>query len=54
MTGQGIKEHKLIREVEDMLDDIGNIDISAYVNFQAIKQIAKQNKNSNLFPLIAL
>ncbi len=42
---RGIKEHKLYKDQIDMLDLVGEIDLSAYVNFKQITEVAKMNKS---------
>ena len=41
---KGIKEHKLIKDWPTIFRNIGTLDLTAYVNFQQISEIAKKNK----------
>ena len=41
---RGLKQHKIIKDDDEILDNIGNIDLTSYVNFNQISQVAKGNK----------
>lgn len=41
---RGLKNHKLVKEEDEIMSNIGNIDLTTYVDFRQIKQIAIQNK----------
>jgi len=43
---QGIIEHRLIKDPNEVLQYLGDIDLSSYVNFKAIKQVAETQKTS--------
>ena len=43
---RGLKNHTLIKDEQDILDNIGNIDLTSYVNFNQISQVARTNKQS--------
>jgi SAM-dependent MidA family methyltransferase len=38
---RGIKNHKLVKEEGEILKNIGNIDLTAYVNFRQLGGVAK-------------
>lgn len=40
---RGLKNHKLVKSESEILANLGNIDLTSYVNFSLIKEIAKQN-----------
>lgn len=46
---RGLKNHKLVKDEADILRNIGNIDLTTYVNFMQIAEVAKTNKQSK-FP----
>lgn len=46
---RGLKNHSLVKDEEEILANIGNIDLTTYVNFRQIGEIAKQNEQSKLF-----
>jgi len=41
---RGLKKHELVKDDQQILDNAGNIDLTAYVNFTHLKEIAKRNK----------
>jgi len=41
---RGLKNHKLVKDDQQILDNVGNIDLTAYVNFQQVAEVAKINK----------
>ena len=41
---RGLKNHQLVKDEESILSNVGNIDLTSYVNFQQISQVAKTNK----------
>lgn len=41
---RGIKDHKLIKNDVEILKNAGNIDLTSYVNFSQISEVAKKNK----------
>jgi NADH dehydrogenase [ubiquinone] 1 alpha subcomplex assembly factor 7 len=43
---RGIKDHKLIKDWPSIFHNIGTLDLTAYVNFKQLSQVAKQNKNA--------
>ena len=43
---RGLKNHKLVKDEADILANIGNIDLTTYVNFTQIAEVAKTNKQS--------
>ncbi|CDW71486.1 UNKNOWN [Stylonychia lemnae] len=45
---RGIKDHKVIKDFDEIVENIGKIDLTSYVNFAQIKQIAQANKNMNV------
>jgi SAM-dependent MidA family methyltransferase len=42
---RGIKEHKIYKDFPTILDHVGQIDLTSYVNFNQIKSIAQTNEN---------
>jgi NADH dehydrogenase [ubiquinone] 1 alpha subcomplex assembly factor 7 len=42
---RGIKDHKVYKDFQQICDHIGQIDLSSYVNFSQIKNIAATNSN---------
>ncbi|TNV80554.1 hypothetical protein FGO68_gene2308 [Halteria grandinella] len=42
---RGIKEHKVYKEFSQIAENVGNIDLTTYVNFNQIKKIAESNAN---------
>ena len=42
---RGIKDHKVIKDWPTIFDYIGEIDLTSYVNFKQISEIAKKNKD---------
>ena len=40
---RGLKNHKLVKDEKQILENIGNIDLTTYVNFNQISQVAKAN-----------
>ena len=40
---QGIKDHKLVKEFDKIIEEVGQIDLTSYVNFSQIKKIAEAN-----------
>ena len=49
---QGIKDHKLVKEFDKIIEEVGQIDLTSYVNFSQIKKIAEANAQSNLVFLL--
>ena len=41
---RGLMNHKLIKDEQTILDNVGNIDLTTYVNFQAISEVARSNQ----------
>ena len=41
---RGIKDHKIIKDWPTIFDNIGELDLTAYVNFKQISELAKRNK----------
>lgn len=46
---KGIKDHKIVKEFDQIVDNIGQIDLTSYVNFAQIKKISESKKASKLF-----
>jgi NADH dehydrogenase [ubiquinone] 1 alpha subcomplex assembly factor 7 len=42
---RAIKEHKLIKDFDQILEEVGRIDLTSYVNFAQIRKIAESNKS---------
>lgn len=42
---RAIKEHKLIKDMTRIIDDVGSIDLTSYVNFAQIRKIAETAKS---------
>ena len=42
---RGIKNHKLIKDWPTIFHHVGELDLTAYVNFQHISQVASRNKD---------
>ena len=45
---QGIKDHKIVKEFDRIIEEIGGIDLTSYVNFSQIKNIAEANQASKI------
>ena len=41
---RGLKNHKLVKNDQDILANIGNIDLTSYVNFNQVSEVAKTNQ----------
>ena len=40
---RALKNHTLIKDETEIMENIGNIDLTAYVNFQQVSEVAKTN-----------
>ena len=40
---RGLKHHKLVKDEAEILRNVGNIDLTTYVNFNQIKEVARIN-----------
>ena len=49
---QGIKDHKLVKDYDAIIRQVGTLDLTAYVNFQQIQQIARMNKQLKVMPIM--
>jgi len=38
---RGLKNHKLVKDESEILANVGNIDLTTYVNFSQISEVAK-------------
>ena len=41
---RGIQNHTLVKDWETIFDEVGRMDLTAYVNFKQIAEVAKMNK----------
>jgi NADH dehydrogenase [ubiquinone] 1 alpha subcomplex assembly factor 7 len=41
---RGIKDHKLVKDWPTIFEKVGDLDLTAYVNFKQLSTIAKTNK----------
>ena len=41
---RGLQNHQPVKDDESILKNVGNMDLTSYVNFQQIKQVALTNK----------
>jgi len=44
---QGIKDHKVVKDWQEIFKHVGNIDLTAYVNFQHIQEIVKKHSKQD-------
>eukprot|EP00347_Sterkiella_histriomuscorum_P000709 403374808 len=42
---RGIKNHQVVKDFKEICDNVGQIDLTSYVNFAQIKKIAQNNEN---------
>jgi len=42
---RGIKDHKLIKDFSQIVEEVGRIDLTSYVNFAQIRKIAEANQS---------
>lgn len=43
---RGLMRHELVKDEETILQNVGNIDLTSYVNFRQIAEVAKTNQTS--------
>ena len=43
---RGLMNHQLVKEEEKILENVGNLDLTAYVDFRQIRQVALTSKSS--------
>jgi SAM-dependent MidA family methyltransferase len=45
---RGVMNHKLVKDDKQILANVGNIDLTAYVNFRHLAEVARLNTQSKL------